>query len=261
MQILAKKTKPQGAEAFDAHFFERFDTRWEILKNALLADSVYTTPSGLTKDYFLDPASVLAAEALKVQAGDEVLDLCAAPGGKSLVLALALNGHGKLISNEPSDARRARLHRVLEEHLSPELHRVCQVTGRDGTLFSKQFKESFSRVLCDVPCGTESHVLKSPEHLKEWTPARSKNIAVRQFALLCSGFDCLKPGGTLVYSTCSLSIEENDEICKKLLKKRSDFRWDNLDDQPGEKTEYGTWILPDKYPGQGPIFFARLVKN
>lgn len=258
---MAKKTKPQGAEAFDAHFAERFGERWPVLKNALIQDSKYQVPQGLIKDYFMDPASMVAAELLGVQPGDQVLDLCAAPGGKSLVLALGLQGQGELYSNEPSDPRRARLHRVLEEHLSPELHQVCKVTGRDGTLYSRQFSESFDKVLCDVPCGTEAHVLASPEHLKEWTPSRSKTIAIRQFALLCSGFDCLKPGGSLVYSTCSLSQEENDEICRKLIKKRQGFSWIPLENIPGESTEFGKWILPDAYPGEGPIFMAKLIKN
>lgn len=258
---MAKKIKVQGADAFDQHFSDRFGTRWPQLKQALLAESKYEVPAGLIKDYFMDPASIVAAQTLGAEPGDRVLDLCAAPGGKSLVLAGALQGRGEMYSNEPSDARRARLHRVLEEHLSSELHQVCKVTGRDGTLYSRQFADTFDKVLCDVPCGTEAHVLNSPEHLKEWTPSRSKSLAIRQFALLCSGFDCLRSGGSLVYSTCSLSQEENDEVCRKLLKKREGFEWLKLNELSGEDTEFGKWILPDLYPGEGPIFLAKLIKH
>lgn len=258
---MAKKTKPHGAEAFELHFAERFAERWEQLKIALVGESSYAVPSGLIKDYFMDPASVLAGQLLDVQPGDRVLDLCAAPGGKSLVLATALCGKGQLVSNEPSDARRARLHRVLEEHLSPEMHQVCKVTGRDGTLYGRMEPDAFDKVLCDVPCGTEAHVLNSPEHLREWTPSRSKNLAIRQFALLCAGFDCLRSGGSLVYSTCSLSNEENDDVCRKLLKKRTGFQWQNLSEHMGQDTEFGKWILPDQFPGQGPIYMAKLIKD
>jgi 16S rRNA C967 or C1407 C5-methylase (RsmB/RsmF family) len=249
----------KGADAFEQHFSARFGERWPGLKAALTQEGQHTSLQGLIQDYWLDPASVLAAQALDVQPGHQVLDMCAAPGGKSLVLALALKGEGKLISNEFSSARRARLWRVLDEHLPPALRPSVDVLGRDGGTFGRSHPEMFDRILVDAPCGSESHVLQSPEHLSTWGPKRPKQMAERQFALLCSAFDALKPGGILVYSTCSISAEENDGVCAKLLKKRQGVCW--LPPQNTyEPTELGNWILPDQSPGQGPLFWARLQK-
>jgi 16S rRNA C967 or C1407 C5-methylase (RsmB/RsmF family) len=261
---MGKKTKSRGtskgAEAFEAHFSERFGERWPDLRQALLTDGTHISPTGLIKEYWFDPASQRCAQALEVQPGHSVLDLCAAPGGKSLVLALALEGKGRLVSNEFSATRRARLWRVLEEHLDPTFRALIEVTGRDGGTFGRSHTATFDRILVDAPCGSEAHVLASPEHLDTWGPKRPKQMADRQFALLCSAFDALKPGGILVYSTCSISSEENDGVCERLSRKREGFTWLSSETDT-EATPLGNWILPDQFPGQGPIFWAKLRKE
>lgn len=102
--------------SFESHYSNLFGERWDLLKESLLdSNSQYVElKEGFLQSYFLDPASVEAALVLDVQEGFQVLDLCAAHGGKSLILANALNGKGWLVSNDLSPARRERLNRVLK---------------------------------------------------------------------------------------------------------------------------------------------------
>lgn len=222
-----------------------------------------TDSRGLLNYYLMDPASISAAAALEVQPGDRVLDLCAAPGGKSLILAEALANKGNLTCNEMSDRRRARLRAVLEDYLPSELRARVQVTGHDGAKWCLYETEAYDRVLLDAPCSGERHLLLDAEELKLWSPARSKNLAVRQYALLASAHAVVRAGGRIVYSTCSLSPLENDQVIARLLKKRQgEVAVRSPQMAPGihaEKTEHGWMILPDK-TGFGPIYFSVMEK-
>ncbi len=210
--------------------------------------------------YFMDPASIAAANALEVQEGDEVLDLCAAPGGKSLVLAERLRNAGRLVSNEMSDKRRGRLRAVLQDYLPPEILERITVTGHDGVRWCLHETEAFDRVLVDAPCSGERHLLADASEMKLWSPARSKNLAVRQYALLASAHAVVRKGGRLVYSTCSISPLENDAVIARLLKKRAgEVRVLTPEISIGEKTEHGWMLLPDR-TGFGPIYFAILER-
>jgi 16S rRNA C967 or C1407 C5-methylase (RsmB/RsmF family) len=239
-----------------------------------------TDASGLFDFYVMDPASIFAASALEVRPGDEVLDLCAAPGGKSLVLAEALgaphiksqsdlqstspepfNQRGRLVANEMSDKRRARLRAVLEDYLPSSLRERVSVTGHDGARWCLHETEAFDRILVDAPCSGERHLLEDPAELKLWSPARSKNLAVRQYALLVSALQVVRPGGRLVYSTCSISPLENDAVIARLLKKREgEAKVIAPHFEIGEATEHGWMILPDR-TGYGPIYFAVLERS
>lgn len=213
--------------------------------------------------YLMDPASIFAAHALDVQEGDRVLDLCAAPGGKSLILVESMGLSGSLIANELSPTRRARLRAVLEDYLPSEALQRVKVTGHDGTKWGLHEREAYDRVLLDAPCSGERHLLTTPSELAEWSPARSKNLSVRQYSLLASASDVVRIGGRLVYSTCSISPLENDEVIRRLLKKRSgQMRPLPIPESLtiGEATEFGHLILPDR-TGFGPIFFALLDRE
>ncbi len=215
--------------------------------------------------YVMDPASILAAELLGVSANDVVLDMCAAPGGKSLILAESLGPSGKLFSNEVSQNRRLRLLNVLREYLSEEKMTQVQVVGKDGLRFGMEYPEFFDRILVDAPCSGERHILKDPKELKKWTPKRTKKLASTQYGLLCSALLALKPGGTLVYSTCSISPLENTDVLAKLSKKKGDqFTFDlpKAVHPLAHKDEhgFGLWMMPDKCMGAGPIFMTRIKK-
>lgn len=267
---MAKKRAPFGADAFDEYYRERFSDRWTALRAALLEPPRQVAlPEPVTKPYWLDEASVEAARALPPVDDGKVLDLCAAPGGKTLVLASMLGSGSTLTANELSRDRRARLLAVLDQHLGEELRSRVRVTGFDAALWSRHEKGSYDRILLDAPCSSERHVLSSPQYLDEWTPARIRNLAHRQWALLSGSWLVLKAGGFLVYSTCALSEEENDGVVAKLAKKYPDVTavTADLSAPPpasrslGERTAYGTHILPDRSGGAGPIYYALLRKN
>jgi len=98
----------------------------------------------------------------------------------------------------------------------------------------------------------------------EWKESRTRQLAMRQYSLICSGLLALKPGGTLVYSTCSISPLENDGVIERLLQKKNqtvELDPANADLQDLEPTRFGFQIFPDRFQGQGPIFITRLKKK
>jgi 16S rRNA C967 or C1407 C5-methylase (RsmB/RsmF family) len=220
--------------------------------------------------YRMDPASVVAARALKVQPGDRVLDMCAAPGGKTLILLELLfppgaepeETRGEMVANEMSAKRRFRLMSVLKRYVPKELRSKVKVTGKEASIFGRSDQESFDRVLLDAPCSGERGVVQKASDLAMWKEKRSKNFGIRQYALLAGGFDSLRPGGQLIYSTCSLSPHENDQVIAKLYKRKPEtFDVEALATPPGfEATEYGFQALPDRQ-GWGPIYFASIYKR
>jgi 5-methylcytosine rRNA methyltransferase NSUN4 len=218
--------------------------------------------NGINYYYKMDPASVFVANALNVIENESVLDMCAAPGGKSLILAEGLNSTGELISNELSKDRRDRLIRVFQDYIPKNMRQNIVVKGLDGNKYGLVKPDYFDKVLCDVPCSGERHLLENKAEFDLWTEKRSQNLAVRQYSLLSSAWLTCKPGGRIVYSTCSISNYENDQIIKKIIKRRG---VEIIRDQTLSKynfiepTEYGYQILPDKF-GFGPMYFAVMLK-
>lgn len=245
---------------FSAYYGELFPDRWEALAAALGEESrPVALTEGLKKPYYLDSASLVPVEALELDGADEILDLCAAPGGKSLAIALSMDKDARLTANDRSASRRDRLKRVLDEHLPAPIRERIEVTGHDATRWGLYEEDRYARVLADVPCSSERHLVQDPKYLKQWSPSRSKRLAVQAYAILTAALTALKPGGILVYSTCALSPLENDEVVAKLLKRRgAEFRILAGDD--GEATAYGRHILPDRSAGRGPIYYAKLQK-
>ena len=257
---------------FDSFFSEIYGERWPGLREALSrpAERVNRPCFGGYAEYTLDSASIRAAQALKVQAGDRVLDLCAAPGGKALILLEALcgsgptEGHpaaGHLTANELSSARRRRLDEVIRAHAPESARERVKVTGYDGNLFGLKRAGEFDRVLLDAPCSSERHCVEDDAEMKEWKESRTKQLAQRQYSLLCSAILALKPGGTLVYSTCSISPFENDGVVGRALERKSDLvRLDEETDDLAdlEKTRFGFQIFPDRANGAGPMYISRL---
>jgi 16S rRNA (cytosine1407-C5)-methyltransferase len=211
----------------------------------------------------LDRASVLAARSLRLPEEGTILDACAAPGGKSLVIASLMGSGVRLLANELSSERRRRLVKVLDEHLEGGLRSRVTVSGFDAAALGGRRGEQgrFGGILLDAPCSSERHVLRSPQALEEWTPARPRFLARRQWSLLSAAFLLLRRGGSLVYVTCALSEEENDSVAERLIKKYGEeLVIDAPDFEEGEKTRYGRIILPD-HEGMGPIYAARFRKR
>lgn len=275
----------RGPAGFEAFYGELFEGRWPDLKTALLADpSRVALETGLIQPYYLDAASLLVALALDVRPGQEALDLCAAPGGKTLVAALCLDGNGSLTANERSASRRGRLHRVISQHLGPRLGSVVRVTGHDASRWALYEPESYDRVIADVPCSSERHLMHSASDMAKWSPSRTRNLSQGAYAIACAAIDALKPGGRLVYSTCALSPRENDDVVERVLARGSGRRSGAprcmkaetrvasilegaaiseagaLQSLQAEATEFGANILPDRNNGAGPMYFAVLTK-
>ena len=274
-----KPEKLSGAEGFDKYYGQLYGQRWEALKAAFEKENQpveYKIP-GAEKSYFLDSASVLAALCLPLKGAENILDLCAAPGGKTLVLASRMDTDAKLSSNERSPERKHRLSVVVETCLPPDISERVQTSCSDGSTWCTRQTECFDRILLDAPCSSERHVYNDPKYLKDWSLSRIKTVTTEQWALLSSAYRLLQPEGILLYSTCALCPQENDEMIERLYKKfnKDGAAFELLQPSPElseikdftkitlpeyEKTKYGYQILPDLSCGAGPIYFSIIKK-
>lgn len=272
IDMAKSKEKKTGKEMFYEYYSKLYGDRFESLK-----DSLYLEPNYFeykfdenSKSYFLDSGSVLAALSLPLENAENVLDMCAAPGGKSLILAKNMSENSFLTSNEYSKDRYIRLKNVIEEHLPENVVSRIKPTCFDGATWCKFYGEVYDAILLDAPCSSERHVLNDEKYLNQWTPSRVKSLAMKQWALLSSAFRVLKPCGYLLYSTCALAQEENDGVIEKLLKKFEnvkicDINYDKIySKNPNlpnhEKTKYGYHVLPDVTNGAGPLYFCLIQK-
>lgn len=259
-----KKSRISGAEAFEQHFGELYGERWPALKAALLVEPrrahLQNPFSKELQGYTLDEASLAPVRHLNIRPGDQVADFCSSPGGKLVASIFAIQGQGHWIANDLSPARVARLKAVLHDCLPPEIMSRVRVLNHDASRWGSRFKDVFDRILVDAPCSGERHLLESPKELDRWSLTGSKRLAVRQNALLCSALDCLKPGGRLVYSTCSISGLENDGVLDRLHKSRGGrFQVEKVEAEQGEPTRHGWILLPDR-TGCGPIYFSVITR-
>jgi 16S rRNA (cytosine1407-C5)-methyltransferase len=258
-------------ESFEAYYRELYGSRWEGLRESLVEDRpAHVFSEGLKLPYLLDYASVLAARSLRLtppantEAPPAALDACAAPGGKSLVIASNLPAGMLLVSNELSAERRRRLSAVLDKHLSGEKRVRVKVSGFNAAAEGGRRREHgrYAAILLDAPCSSEAHVLRDETALSAWTAARPRFLARRQWALLSSAFLLLSPGGSLVYATCALSAVENDGVVRRLIEKYGAAAEPEPPDfSEGEQTEFGRLILPDTAGGIGPMYVARFKKT
>lgn len=278
------KDKPaRGGQGFEEYYSQIYGGRWPALKEALLKESSplpFTAFAG-GPSYYLDAASVLAAALLPLKGAQKILDMCAAPGGKTLVLASRMDEAAALRCNERSFDRFQRLRRVVADHLPKDTQERVQISCGDGALLCKKEDVLYDAILLDAPCSSERHVLNDPKYLAEWSPARVKSLAMQQWALLSSAYRLLKDGGFLLYSTCALNQSENSQVAARLLKKFPEARAVSLEEllalkERGreeisaffdvaalpnfEAQEPGFSILPDAQGGAGPIYFCLFEK-
>ena len=167
--------------------------------------------------YVQDAASMLPPVILGPEPGELVLDLCAAPGSKTSQMAAMMRNEGLIIAN---DVQATRL-----PALSINLQRVgaknCVVTKMLGQRFGKK-GVLFDKVLVDAPCSGTGTVRKSMKVLEMWSPRLVQRIAKEQQKLAQAGFDALRPGGVMVYSTCTLEPAENEGVVSWLLERNKD---------------------------------------
>lgn len=172
--------------------------------------------------YPMNISSLLPVLALNPQSGELILDACAAPGGKTLGMYF-LTGQRSLtptiIANDVSASRRLRLRQNLDDYQISNI----EFWGRPAETIFKQQPNHFDKILLDAPCSSEKHVFNDTKYLKVWTPNRIKTLHQRQLALLGGLLLALKPGGTLIYSTCAINICENEGTVGEFLRKKGDL--------------------------------------
>lgn len=174
--------------------------------------------------YLQEPSAMSAAEALMPEPGCKVLDLCAAPGGKSTQIAAKLQGKGLLVCNEIVPSRAKILLSNIER---------CGV--RNAAVFCEKperlcagFPDFFDRVLVDAPCSGEGMFRRDPGAADEWSPALPAACTTRQLAILDCAAGALRTGGILVYSTCTFSPEEDEGVTETFLKRHPEFEIEEI---------------------------------
>ena len=157
--------------------------------------------------YIQEPGAMLPAAVLNARPGEIILDLCAAPGGKSTQIGCAMQGRGTLVCNEPVPKRAQVLSGNIERLGIPNAVVTCEWPDRLAT----RWPEAFDAVLVDAPCSGEGMFRRDPETRKEWTPEKAEGCAARQRDILAAAARLVRPGGRLVYSTCTYNPSENEE--------------------------------------------------
>lgn len=215
--------------------------------------------------YIQEASSMMPVSALFNQPNtryQSVLDMAAAPGSKTTQIAALMNNQGVLVANEYSASRVKVLHANIERCGI----RNTALSNFDGQVFGGWLPEQFDAVLIDAPCSGEGTVRKDPDAMKNWSQAAIESIADTQKALIESAFQALKVGGSLVYSTCTLSREENQHVCWHLKNTYGDaVHFETLDELfPEAKqaiTEEGfLHIFPQVYDCEG-FFVAKITKQ
>ena len=220
--------------------------------------------------YLQEPSAMTPASRLKVQPGERVLDLCAAPGGKATELGAALQGEGLLVANDINTARARALLRNLE------LFGISNsfVTNEPPHVLAERFPEFFHKIMVDAPCSGEGMFRKNPAVVDSWQEKGPEYFSKLQRESIVQAADMLLPGGMMFYSTCTFSPLENEKTITHLLKERPDMEVIPMEDYEGfaegltsyrgevfdESCKLCRRIWPHKMSGEGH-FMALLHKK
>lgn len=220
--------------------------------------------------YLQEPSAMTPASRLKVQPGERVLDLCAAPGGKATELGAALQGEGLLVANDINTARAKALLRNLE------LFGISNsfVTNEPPHVLAERFPEFFHKIMVDAPCSGEGMFRKNPAVVDAWKEKGPEYFSKLQREIIVQAADMLLPGGMMFYSTCTFSPLENEKTITYLLKERPDMEvvpmedYENFaegltsykDEAFDESCKLCRRIWPHKMSGEGH-FMALLHKK
>lgn len=186
--------------------------------------------------YFQEPSAMSAVTALDVKPGMKVLDLCAAPGGKSTQAAAKLAGDGFILCNEVIASRA----KILLSNIERCGVRNAAVTNEKTDILCSRLSGFFDRVLVDAPCSGEGMFRRDPEAVKEWNAGSPAACARRQAGILDDAAKAVAPGGVLVYSTCTFSPDENEGVINAFLKAHPDFEIEEISADFG-RAAYPEW--------------------
>ena len=211
--------------------------------------------------YLQEPSAMTPASVLDVEPGMRVLDLCAAPGGKATALGAKLKGKGLLVANDISAPRCRALLRNIELAGIPNAF----VTNAPGQQLGERFPDFFDRILLDAPCSGEGMFRKDESVIRAWTPDKEERCASVQRELIVQAAQMLRPGGKLLYSTCTFSTTENEEVIAYLLRHNPDMELLPIRGQDGfacglNGLEKCVRLWPHRIGGEGH-FLALLQKK
>ena len=207
--------------------------------------------------YYLQEASAMApVQLLDPQPGERICDLCAAPGGKSTQIAGRMAGEGILLCNEVNPKRAKILSRNIERMAISN----ALVTNEHPEKLAQRLEGFFDRVLIDAPCSGEGMFRKEEAAVTDWSEETVQMCARRQAEILHSGAQLVRPGGRLVYSTCTFAPQENEETVVAFLESHPEFEPEQVDGPwftPGENGSFRMW--PHKLLGEG--HFAAVLRK
>ncbi len=219
--------------------------------------------------YIQEPSAMAPAEYLEAEPGEWVLDLCGAPGGKSTQIAASMQGRGVLVCNEIHPVRA----KILSENIERMGVRNAIVTNESPAVLSRIFVNYFDKIMVDAPCSGEGMFRKNPEARQEWSVENVGLCAERQAEILEAAAGMLKPGGRMVYSTCTFSPEENEGSISRFLHRHEEFYIEEVPlyegmepgnpewcTQPAAHIERTIRLWPHKVRGEGH-FLAVLRKR
>ena len=224
--------------------------------------------------YLQEPSATLPAAAIPIEEGDKVLDLCAAPGGKSTELSAKLKGTGLLVSNDISASRIKALQKNLEIFGVTNTVITCESPER----LADHFGQYFDKILIDAPCSGEGMFRKSTAMVTAWEQNGNEFFAKLQREILDSAVKLLAPGGSILYSTCTFDPSEDEEQVMYILSKGQDMKIQPLVSAPGFVDGNKDWcdksrcelepadelsltkhLFPHKVQGEG--HFVSLIKD
>ncbi|MEY8427194.1 RsmB/NOP family class I SAM-dependent RNA methyltransferase [Lachnospiraceae bacterium 46-15] len=218
--------------------------------------------------YLQEPSAMTPASRLPVEPGERVLDLCAAPGGKATELGARLQGSGLLAANDISASRAKALLKNVEVFGIPNSFLINEVPAK----ISDRFESFFDKVLVDAPCSGEGMFRKDGDVAKAWDAGKPLACAAVQKDLVLQAARMLRPGGMMLYSTCTFSPEENEQVIAHLLRERDDMHLEEMEGYAGFAAGRPDWangnpalekcvrIWPHRMAGEGH-FLALLKKD
>ncbi|KAM4681849.1 tRNA (cytosine(34)-C(5))-methyltransferase, mitochondrial [Amazona ochrocephala] len=224
----------------------------------------------LKECYLLNAASLLPVLALEVKDGEDVLDLCAAPGGKSVAI-LQCACPGQFHCNEYDDLRSRWLKQTIESFIPEPLVNLIMVSTLDGRQIGDLKPELYDKVLVDAPCSNDrSWLFSSDIQQATLRLIQRKELSSLQFELLRSAIKALRPGGSLVYSTCTLSKAENSDVINLILNSCSNVMPVDISEMAKAVShefsflsgtqQHELLVLPEKGRAWGPMYVAKLKK-
>jgi NOL1/NOP2/sun family putative RNA methylase len=187
--------------------------------------------------YIQEPSAMLPAQLLAARPGDRVLDLCAAPGGKTVRLATDMQNQGLLLSNDINPKRIKALIKNIE--ISGITNAV--VTNESPEKLSRVYENFFNKILLDVPCSGEGMFRKDPDAVKSWSKYKAEELQGLQREIFDSAYRMLAPGGTMVYSTCTFNPEENEKNIAYFLNTYHDLYLKEIPKQSGIEPGRPEW--------------------